>query len=45
MRPTNEEIYKLFRKKYPDLQVTDYRPADLAFVEGMCGITIWLKKR
>ena len=40
---TNEEIYKLFRIKYPDLQVTDYRPADFAFVEGMYGITVWLE--
>ena len=40
---TNEAIYKIFREKHPDLQVTGYRPADITFVEGMRGITIWLE--
>ena len=37
---TYGDILKDFRKKY-DINVNDYRPADMHFVEGKCGITIW----
>lgn len=38
---TNEELYKLFCKSYPEVQPIDYRPADPVFVKGIIGITIW----
>ncbi len=38
---TNKEIYDVFRQRYPEVGVSDYRPADSAFVANLRGITIW----
>jgi len=47
---TYGEIYKKFKEKYPDVQVSDYRPASCyieKFNEFFCpkqdGIIIWTK--
>ena len=36
------EMIKLFKQKYPDAYVDDYRPASIEYVKDKCGITIWL---
>jgi len=40
---TNGDIFKLFKERFPELEVDDYRPLDHAFAEERSGITIWLK--
>ena len=37
---TNEDLYRLFRSTYPEIQPVDYRPAESMFVKGRAGITI-----
>lgn len=41
---TNKEIYDIFRKKYPEIGVSDYRPFDPKQVNGMQAVTIWTDK-
>lgn len=38
---TNGEIYKLFKEKYPDIKISDYRPLANMFIPKTEGITIW----
>lgn len=41
---TNAEILKIFTKKYPNAEVSDYRPiAGIHIPEEHAGIIIWLK--
>lgn len=39
---TNEEIFSEFRKKFPDIKFSDYRPLCVDAVKEKQGITIWL---
>lgn len=39
---TNEDLFKIFCNKYPEMHVADYRPLDPAFTKGRCGITIFM---
>ena len=38
---TNGEIFKIFKEKYPQMNISDYRPLSSRFVTDMQGITIW----
>ena len=38
---TNQDIYNIFRKRYPDMKVSDYRPLSNLFRPKGQGITIW----
>ena len=41
---TNKEIIEIFRAKYPETKIYDYRPLLASFVAHMQGITIWTDK-
>lgn len=41
---TNKEILEIFKEKYPEMNISDYRPLSALFVEDMQGITIWTDK-
>ena len=38
---TNREIFEIFKEKYPQMNISDYRPLSSRFVKDMQGITIW----
>lgn len=38
---TNQDIYNIFRKRYSDMKVSDYRPLSDLFIPKGQGITIW----
>lgn len=38
---TNSDILKLFKEKYPDIKVSDYRQLNWLYVDSKIGITIW----
>lgn len=39
---TNEDLFKIFCDKYPEMHAADYRPLSTAFTKGRCGITIFM---
>ncbi len=39
---TNEDLFRIFCDKYPEMHVSDYSPLDQAFTKGRCGITIFI---
>ena len=40
---TNRDIMSIFKGRYPELKVDDYRPLWDEFVKDKEGITIWLE--
>ena len=40
---TNRDIMSIFKGRYSELKVDDYRPLCNEFVKGKEGITIWLE--
>ena len=41
---TNKEILEIFKEKYPETNISDYRPLSARFVKDMQGVTIWTEK-
>ena len=39
---TNKDIMSIFKSRYPELKVDDYRPLWTEYVRDKKGITIWL---
>lgn len=39
---TNRDIFAIFKSRYPDIKVDDYRPLWIEFVKDKEGITIWV---
>lgn len=40
---TNKDIMSIFKGRYPELKVDDYRPLWTGYVRDKEGITIWLE--
>jgi len=41
---TNKEIFEMFKERYPEIKVDDYRQFCPDFVNGKQTITIWTDK-
>lgn len=40
---TNEKLIRLFKQRFPDIDVDDFRPWSIELVKGRFGITVYLK--
>ena len=41
---TNKEIFEIFKERYPEIKVNDYRQFCPDFVNGKQTVTIWTDK-